>query len=60
MNDNKTANYHRNIFRPPILLQIAFKKDKSVFYSTKFFPTLFMQDNFTTKLRNTFLRNAII
>ena len=66
---NKTASYHRHIFRHPILVKMPFIKIKPFFFQ-KFPHILYFsklrnfpisrQKNLTIKVEKTFLKNNII
>ena len=69
---NKTAGYHRHIFRPHILLKMLFKRMRTFlfkeivflhiffnFSKLKYFQT-FLQKNFTIEMEKAFSRNDII
>ena len=71
---NKTAGYHRHIFRPPIFLKMPFKRKKAFFFSKNtlsssnfvIFPNfkqvfliIFFQKKMTMKVEKKFSRNNI-
>ena len=67
---NKTTEYHRHILRRPILLKMLFKRMKAFLFQKNslhiFFNfsevenSDFFVRKFTTKVKNTFLRNNIV